>query len=446
MKSLHELSVGLSNGTLTARGLADEALAKIADENGEGERVFLRVDEHAVRADADYMDGLRATGRSPSTYAGIPMSLKDLFDVAGEVTAAGSAVLRNAPPAIRDARVVARLKAAGFINMGRTNMTEFAYSGVGLNPHYGTPASVWDRETGRIPGGSSSGAAVSVADNMAAIAMGTDTGGSCRVPAAFNRVVGVKPTTGRVSTEGVYPLSKSLDAPGPFGKTVACCAAADAILAEDWDGVPTKRAPSTLRFAMLQTTAHDGLDADVAAAIEAAYGALSAAGVQFSDVTLPELELLPQMNAKGGLAAAEAYAVHKALLASDGEKYDQRVATRIKSGSLQGADELIDILTFRADIIASSRAALAGFDAFIMPTVPIVPPAIADLARDEDYARINLQCLRNTFIGNFLDTCAISLPIGDPDGPPVGLMLMARGGDDHAMFAAAAAVEAVLQS
>jgi aspartyl-tRNA(Asn)/glutamyl-tRNA(Gln) amidotransferase subunit A len=445
MKPLHELSNDLATGKVTARDLAEQALANIADESGEGARAFLRVDADAVRADADHMDGLRVAGRAPSPFAGIPMSLKDLFDVAGEVTSAGSVVLRDAPPAKRDATTVARLKGAGFVNMGRTNMTEFAYSGVGLNPHYGTPASVWDRETRRIPGGSSSGAAVSIADNMAALAMGTDTGGSCRVPAAFNKVVGVKPTTGRIPTTGVYPLSASLDAPGPFGKTVGCCAAADAILAEDWNGVPAPRDTSSLRFGVLKTIVHDNLDAHVGSALEAAYGELSAAGVSLVDVALPALEGLPAMNAKGGLAAAEAFALHKAMLASDGDKYDQRVATRIGSGALQSADELIDILNFRKDLVAASRAAMFGFDAFIMATVPIVPPAIAELDRDEDYARINLQCLRNTFIGNFLDTCAISMPIGDPDGPPVGLMLMAPGGADHAMFAAAAVVEAVLK-
>ena len=444
MHTLHSLAHALENGKTSARALAEEALANIKDENGEGARAFISYDEDQVLGDADNIDRLRKQGRAPSPFAGIPMSLKDLYDVAGEVTTAGSVVLKDTAPAERDATVVARLKAAGFVNMGRTNMTEFAYSGVGLNPHYGTPKSPWQRDVGRIPGGSSSGAAVSIADSMAFLAMGSDTGGSCRVPAAFNRVVGVKPTTGRLPGRGVYPLSTTLDAPGPFGNSVACCAAADAILAEDWDGDMDERSPSSLRLGVLKTIAHDDLDDHVGTALEAAYSALSSAGVELVDVTIPGLENLPAMNAKGGIAAAEAYALHKPLLEVRGDDYDQRVAKRIKSGGLQSADELIEVIAFREEMIEVYENQLTGFDAFIMPTSPWAPPPIADLAEDDEYVRINLNSLRNTFIGNFLDTCAIAQPMGDPDGAPVGLMVMASGGSDHALFSVAHAVEEMI--
>ena len=234
MKTLDELAIELEAGRTSSRQLVETALAAIDDPSGEGERVFLKVDREGALAEADLADDLRKRGRAPSPWAGIPFSSKDLFDLAGEVTTAGSTVLAEEEAAARDARCIARLKSAGFVCMGRTNMTEFAYSGVGLNPHYGTPKSVWDRQAGRIPGGSSSGAAVSVAEGMSALGIGTDTGGSCRIPAAFNRVAGYKPSTGRVPKNGVFPLSETLDAPGPFARTVRCCAIADSLMAEDW--------------------------------------------------------------------------------------------------------------------------------------------------------------------------------------------------------------------
>jgi aspartyl-tRNA(Asn)/glutamyl-tRNA(Gln) amidotransferase subunit A len=246
------------------------------------------------------------------------MSLKDLFDEAGEVTKAGSVILADAAPASVDAPAVRRLKALGFISVGRTNMTEFAYSGVGLNSHYGQPRAAWDRATGRIPGGSSAGAAVSVADGMAALGLGTDTGGSCRIPAGFNGIVGYKSSTGRVPTAGVFPLSQSFDSVGPLARSVGCCAAADAIMAEDWDGVVGTREPTTLRFGVLRSVVLDDLQPEVAAGFEAALARLGKAGVGFVDVALPELAELPQINAGGGIVAAEAFAIHRDRIASDG--------------------------------------------------------------------------------------------------------------------------------
>jgi aspartyl-tRNA(Asn)/glutamyl-tRNA(Gln) amidotransferase subunit A len=444
MQTIEALARDLEEGRVTARALVEHCLERIADPAGEGARTFLAVHGETARATADFLDGLRKTGRQPSRFAGIPMSVKDLFDEAGEVTKAGSVVLADAAPAAVDAPAVRRLKALGFISIGRTNMTEFAYSGVGLNPHYGQPRAAWDRDTGRIPGGSSAGAAVSVADGMAALALGTDTGGSCRIPAGFNGVVGYKSSTGRVPTTGVFPLSWSFDSVGPLARSVRCCATADAIMAGDWDGIVAPREPTTLRLGILRSVVLDDLEPEVAAGFEAALARLGKAGVSLVDVAQAELAELPQVNAGGGIVAAEAFAVHRATIASDGARYDQRVMKRMAAGGRIGAADLIATRQRRAEIIAAAERIHAGLDAIVMPTTPDLPPPIAALDDYDDYVRINLRCLRNTFIGNFLDACAISLPCRPVGEPPVGLMLMAPHGHDRALFAAAAAVEAVL--
>ncbi len=268
--TLDGLAGELRDGKTSSRKLVEQALAKISNPAGEGARAFIKVDAEGALAAADYQDRLRRQNRQPSPFAGIPISVKDLFDLAGEVTTAGSKVLKDAAPALVDAPAIAALKSAGLIVLGRTNMTEFAYSGVGLNPHYGTPRSAFDRKTGRIPGGSSSGAAVAIADGMCALSIGTDTGGSCRIPAAYNGIVGYKPSTGRVSTRGAYPLSSRFDSVGPLGNSVACCAAADALMAGDWTGKIAAREVSSLRIGVLKTAVLEGLDADVAAAYERA--------------------------------------------------------------------------------------------------------------------------------------------------------------------------------
>jgi aspartyl-tRNA(Asn)/glutamyl-tRNA(Gln) amidotransferase subunit A len=373
------------------------------------------------------------------------MSVKDLFDEAGEVTKAGSVILADTAPAAVDALAVGRLKALGFISVGRTNMTEFAYSGVGLNSHYGQPRSAWDRGTARVPGGSSSGAGVSVSDGMAALALGTDTGGSCRIPAAFNGVVGYKSSWGRVPTTGVFPLSQSFDSVGPLALSVGCCATADAIMAGDWDGRIAPRAPASLRFGILGTVMLDDLDKEVAAGFEAALKRLGKAGVGFRDVELPELAELPRINAGGGIVATEAFAVHGDRIAREAERFDQRVVKRIAAGGAISAAQFLDTRRRRSEIIAAAGSMFAGLDAILAPTTPNLPPPIAALDKYDDYVRINLRCLRNTFIGNCLDACASSLPVHAPGDPPVGLMLMAPHGQDRRLFSAAAAVEAVLE-
>src|SRR3954468_4629571 len=268
--TLASLADDLSQGRTSARKLVDECLARIADPSGEGARTFLHVETEAAIEAAEAMDRLRKARAAPSAFAGIPVSIKDLFDIRGQITRAGSRALEDCPPAEADAPAVARLRRAGFVVIGRTNMTEFAYSGIGINPHYGTPKSVWQRGTGHVPGGSSSGGAVAVADGMAHGALGTDTGGSCRIPAAWNGIVGFKPTQRRVPLDGAVPLSSSLDSIGPLARSVACCAAMDAVLAGEPDFELQPRAVRGMRLAIPTTIAMDDLDPVVAEVFERA--------------------------------------------------------------------------------------------------------------------------------------------------------------------------------
>ena len=439
-RTLATVAADLAAARTSSRALVTDCLERISAADGEGTRVFLKVYGEQALATADFYDQLRQQGARLKPFAGIPISVKDLFDVAGDTTLAGSTVLRDAPVAEQDAQAVARLRAAGFIVIGRTNMTEFAFSGLGLNPHYGTPLNPWDRATRRIPGGSSSGAAISVTDSMALGALGTDTGGSCRIPAALCGLVGFKPTASRVPLAGAYPLSPSLDSIGPMANSVACCAALDTILADD-SPLDEEVAASDLRFGVLTSYVTEGMDEAVTAGFEGALLALSAAGVSLMDVALPELAELPQINRKGGFATAEAYAHHRARLEKEASRYDPRVALRILRGREQDAADYIDLCRMRADIIDRISRRIRKFDAVLMPTTPITAPALADLAGDEAYMRTNALVLRNPSIVNFIDGCAISIPCHSPNTAPVGLSLFGLRNTDRHLLAAAAAIE-----
>jgi aspartyl-tRNA(Asn)/glutamyl-tRNA(Gln) amidotransferase subunit A len=441
---VESLAHQLAENRVSARSLVEQALARALDPAGEGARAFISIDGAGAKETADHIDRLRRRGRAPSPFAGIPISVKDLFDLAGEVTCAGSVILKEAPPATVDALAIARLKSYGFIVLGRTNMTEFAYSGVGLNPHYGTPLCVYDRATGRIPGGSSSGAAISVADAICAVGIGTDTGGSCRIPAAFNGIVGWKPTAGRVPTRGVYPLSSTLDSVGPLARTVTDCFIADAIMADDEVaslGTPT---PRELRLGVLRSLVLDDLDPPVARDFERALTRLAESGVRIDDVTFEAVTRFPTLNAKGGIGAADAYAHHAPMISTHREAYDPRVVNRILHGAAITSADLIGIHRARAELIREFHMIAGGFDALILPTTPNIAPPISALAGDDDYIRLNMRSLRNTIIGNFLGVCAISLPMAAPGEPPTGFMLMAKGGSDRRLFRVARGVEAVL--
>jgi aspartyl-tRNA(Asn)/glutamyl-tRNA(Gln) amidotransferase subunit A len=443
--TLASLAEDLAHGRTSARKLVDECLARIGDAAGEGNRTFIHVDKDAAIAAAEAMDGLRAAKAAPSAYAGIPVSIKDLFDIKGQVTRAGSRALEDSPPAETDATVVARLRRAGFVVIGRTNMTEFAYSGIGINPHYGTPKAHWQRHVGHVPGGSSSGAAVSIADQMAYGALGTDTGGSCRIPAAYNGIVGFKPTQRRVPLDGGVPLSFSLDSFGPLARSVGCCAVLDAVLADEAI-VPLQPRPiKGMRLAVPTTVALDELEDAVTKTFERALETLSRQGALIERIAVPEFLDVGVMSAKGGFAAAESYAWHRYLLTSKGDVYDPRVSSRILRGEAITAADYIDLLNARRSLIARTEKRIAPYDALVMPTSAITPPRIADLADDKAFTKANLLSLRNCTLINMIDGCAISLPAHREGEAPVGLMLAASGGSDRRIFELAAGMEAAIR-
>jgi aspartyl-tRNA(Asn)/glutamyl-tRNA(Gln) amidotransferase subunit A len=443
--TLATLADDLDSGRTTARALVDACLARIADKDGEGARAFLHVDAEAAIEAAEAMDRLREVKAAPSPFAGIPVSVKDLFDIKGQVTRAGSRALEDSAPAAADAPVVARLRRAGFVVIGRTNMTEFAYSGIGINPHFGTPKGAWQRSVGHVPGGSSSGAAVSVVDGMAHGALGTDTGGSCRIPAAFNGIVGFKPTQRRVPLDGAVPLSFSLDSFGPIARTVKCCAVLDAILANEPVAPLQPRQVKGMRLAVPTTVALDDLDDAVTQTFERALDALARAGALIERIAVPEFLDIAPMSAKGGFAAAESYAWHRYLIAAKGDIYDPRVANRIMRGESQSAADYIDLLNARKSLIARTEKRIAPYDALLLPTTANTPPRISDMKDDQAFAKANLLSLRNCTIINMIDGCGISLPAHREGDVPVGLMLAAAGGSDRRIFELAAAMEAVIR-
>jgi aspartyl-tRNA(Asn)/glutamyl-tRNA(Gln) amidotransferase subunit A len=438
-----DLAAALAAGDITSRDLIESALGRIADPGGEGVRTFVKVYGDNARAAADAQDRLRRAGYVASPLAGLPVSVKDLFDIAGERSLAGSKALDDMPPAEHDAPAIARLRAAGAVLIGRTNMTEFAFSGVGINPHYGTPGNPYDRRL--IPGGSSSGAAVSVGDGQAVVAIGTDTGGSVRIPAAFCGIAGFKPTQYRISRDGAVPLSTTLDSIGPLANSIACCAIADAIMAGEPPVAPAPMPIEAVRLAVPQSYVLDGLAPDVANAFAAACAALSRAGAHIVDIPLTELAELPAINAEGGFAPIEAYAWHQPLMARRGDEYDQRVRQRIERASGMTAVDYIKLQAARADLIARVAAATAGFDALLMPTVAMTAPPIAAFEQDREYRHLNAMILRNTSVINFLDGCAATLPIAS-SGAPVGLMVAGQHGADYRLLALARGIEAALDS
>src|SRR6201994_747905 len=443
--TLAALAHDLEAGHTTARKLVEECLARIADPAGEGQRTFIHVDKDAALDAADAMDRLRKAKAAPSPYAGIPVSIKDLFDIKGQVTRAGSRALEDSAPADKDATVVARLRRAGFAVIGRTNMTEFAYSGIGINPHYGTPKSAWHRDVGHVPGGSSSGAAVSIADRMAYGALGTDTGGSCRIPAAYNGIVGYKPTQRRVPLDGGVPLSFSLDSFGPLANSVQCCATLDAVLADESLPAVQRRPIKGMRLAVPATGALDDLDDAIAKTFERSLATLSRAGALIEHIDVPEFLDVGLMNAKGGFAAAESYAWHRYLLTSKGDEYDPRVSLRILRGEGITAADYIDLINARRSLIARIALRFAPYDALVLPTTANTPPKIADLADDKAFTVANLRSLRNCTLINMIDGCAISLPAHREGEVPVGLMLASTGGSDRRIFELAAGMEGAIR-
>ena len=425
---------------MSAREKTEQALAKIADPKGEGARTCLTVYADAARAAADAADARAKAGISLGPLDGAIVSIKDLFDVAGEPTRAGSKILKDAPPAKADAPAVRRLRAAGAVIVAKTGMSEFAFSGVGMNPHYGTPGNPADRA--RVPGGSSSGAAVAAADHMCEIAIGTDTGGSTRIPGALCGVVGFKPSAWRVPTEGAFPLSYSLDSIGPIARTVEDCAKADAVMAGE-EFAPLKPAPvAGLRLGVPQGLLLTEWDNTVGTRFGAARKRLSDAGARVTDEPMPLLDEMLAVNAKGGFAPAEAFSIHREHLAKRADDFDPNVRVRIERGGKVSAADYVEMSRGRAALIRAMDAQASEFDAWVLPTTPIAAPTIAEMRDSNTFSTKNMLLLRNTSTWNFFDMCAISIPIPG-SGLPVGLMLVTRNGHDRRLFEIAAGIESL---
>ncbi|HZF15411.1 MAG TPA: amidase [Steroidobacteraceae bacterium] len=434
--SIAEAAAMLRSGAATSRALVADALVRASDPEGEGARVFTQLYADRAGQEAVAWDAI-AKDQWPGLLTGLPISVKDLFDIAGEVTTAGSRALAGRPPAGSDAEIIGRLRRAGAVIVGKTNMTEFAFSGLGINPHFGTPRNPFERARGRIPGGSSSGAAIAVTDGMSIASIGTDTGGSVRIPAALTGLVGFKPTAKRIPRDGTVPLSRTLDSIGPLARTVECCALLDAVMAGIPADVPAPIGVRGLKFAVARTLVWDDAEPQVASSVEQALTHLSEAGAILIDRALPMLAEIPKINAKGGFSGPQSYAWHRPLIARNRASYDPRVLARIEAGSTMSAADYLDLIDTRARIQGAFDDALGDVDGWISPTVALTAMPIGALAANEAYVAANRLILRNPSLVNFLDGCAISLPCHADGSAPVGLSLAGRSGDDRRLLAIA---------
>lgn len=426
----------------SARDRLERILLRLEARAGE-ERVFTKLYPAAARAAADAADARRRAGASLGPLDGVVVSVKDLFDIAGEVTLAGSLLRRDAPPAAADAAVVERLRRAGAVVIGKTAMTEFAFTAIGDNPHTGTPGNAAD--TARIPGGSSSGAGISVAEGTCAIAIGSDTGGSVRIPAALNGVVGFKPTARRVPLGGVFPLSPTLDSVGPLARSVAECAAADAVMAAETPQAFRPLPLAGLRIGIPRWALFADTETEIAAAFENCIGKFKLTNATVAEIAIDDM--LAEMHAAtkhGSIAAMEGAKVHADWLAAGAKMpVDPHVSRPLSRAATVPEPVYIRALRRRGELAAAMDERLAGFDAIALPTVPVFPPPIADMADEAVRRRAEGLLLRNTQVANQFDLCAVTLPLPGT-ALPAGLMLVARGGHDRRLLALAAAVEALL--
>lgn len=407
--------------------------------------VFTEVLTDSARAEADAADARRRSGVSLGPVDGAIVSVKDLFDMSGHVTRAGGKRRPSEMAAATDAPAVARMRRAGAVLIGRTNMTEYAFSGLGLNPHWGTPGNALAPD--RIPGGSTSGGAVSVALGIADIALGSDTGGSTRIPAAFNGIVGYKPTSHRIPTQGVVPLSYTLDSIGPLAGSVALCAAADAVMANaEPDALPLVSLEG-LRVGIPRGVLFTEMEQAVAAAFDTAMTTLGAQGVHISGVAIEDtLRAMREALARAPIVACEAAAIHEDAVEARPDAFDPRVLARIRAGGKVPAYAYVGALRRREALRSQMLSRLAHLDVLALPTVPIVAPLTQPLEADDGlFAATNLLVLRNTSVANFFDLPAISLPILG-QALPVGLMLVGKPDEDRRLLAVAAAVERALAS
>ncbi len=449
MQGLRQLSAALGSGQVTATGLVEQALERVRQSRS----VFTAINPGLVSM-AYSIDRARKRSQPLPPLSGIPIALKDLFNVRNEITLAGSVARKHyAQPEAADADVIAPLRAAGLLFFGRTNMSEFAFSGIGKNPHYGTPLSIWDRDTERLPGGSSSGSAVAVAEGIVPAALGSDTAGSCRIPAAFNGIVGVKPSYGRMPLNGIYPLSPTLDAPGPLAVDVDSCHILDRLMCGESspDGnLPRVEAANLdrIKFILPEARVMSALDDAIKTAFEHAIELLGAAGARIEQAPMPVLDRCDDFFIERPVVIYEVWQHHREMLERYADEYDPFVSTRIAAGAQISEAEQQQRYRERQQLVDdfNRRFAELEADALLYPTVACVPPAVAETEDQETARRINLRCLRNTATVNYFDGCAISLPCHQPGGAPAGLMLSAANGDDDKLYSIATAIEAVLAS
>lgn len=445
MRTILEYAADLAAGKTTSRAITEAALTKIDDKHGEGARTYIKVFRDAALAEADAADRLRKHGIVHSPLAGLPISIKDLFDVAGDVTLAGVRAHGNLPPAKSDAPIVARLRAAGAVIIGRTNLSPMAFSPLGINRDFGTPGNPADRD--RIPGGSSSGAAISVTDGMAVAAIGSDTGGSVRIPSAFCGLAGIKPTQQRIPLAQAWPLSTTLDSIGPLCASISCCALVDAALAGETIAVPDPAPLKGLRLALPKNGVLEDMDATVSRAFQRALEKLSKHGVQITEVAMPELDqVIAMWRSPPSFSQMEGYARYAKFMTENPDGYDPLIRARFAIGAVATAKDYIDLIEARADIIQRTALATRNFDAVVMPTIQVVAPTIAEASTEAGFKRVVPQIIRNPSIVNMLDRCALSIPCHQVGDLPVGLSLMGEHGDDRRLLAMGLSVEAVLKT
>ncbi|TGQ53288.1 amidase [Mesorhizobium sp. M1C.F.Ca.ET.193.01.1.1] len=419
-------------------------LSRLANRAG-GEKVYTKLYAEAARAAADAADARRKAGVNLGPLDGVIISIKDLFDVAGEPTRAGSLMRASAQPAPEDAAIVRRLRRAGAVILGKTNMTEFAFTAIGDNLHYGTPGNA--RDASLIPGGSSSGAGVVVGEGTSEISIGSDTGGSVRIPASLNGVVGFKPTASRVPLAGAFPLSATLDSIGPLARSVADCAIADAIMAGEEPAVFEPTSLAGLRVGIPRGVLFGETQAEVAEAFDRSVRSMERAGARVAD--LPIDDLIAGMRAatkRATIAAIEGAEVHADWLTTGAPvPVDPHVTGPMSRALTIPASVYIRTIRHRTALVAAMDERLAAVDVLVLPTVPMVAPSIAAMAGDEELRDTTEGLLlRNTQVANQFDLCAISLPMPGL-ALPAGLMLVARHGHDRHLLAVAAAMEVLLK-
>ena len=445
------LGAGIESGAIDPRALTEFFLERIEEADGD-RTIYLRLTPARARAEAEAAHRRAQTGLRQSPLDGVPISWKDLYDSAGDVTSHGTLALaeRISP---RDAAVMARATRAGMVCLGKTNQTEFAFSILGLNPKMGTPPNPFDEAVPRLPGGSSSGAAVSVSRGLAAAAIGSDTGGSVRVPAAWNGLVGLKTSFGLLPLDGVLGLSTSMDTVGPLTHDVADAAALFAILGGHF-GAGNRPAPdlagsdlSRARFALPTTLVWDSLDAGVEAPARRAVERLRAAGCAIDEMPVPELDAVEDLVSRfGAYHAAECHAMWHDVIEARPDLIYTPIQERIRAGAQMSATDAARAKQGLAAVAPNLHARIRRSGVFLMPTAASSAPPIAELEADaEVYRAANVAALRNTRLANYLDCCALTLPCGqDQNGVPVGLMLMAPPGEEERLLRLGSAIEPVI--